>query len=146
MFVACEKETETELQLNDANEQIVTKRAPGWGLNRKWDVTVLNCIDQTPYDCFDDVDIYPQSIILNFIRQINIGNNSNIRTFVANNFYDLELYIKPEHLNKIIRGEFDVSVEYNMGINTHFIILTDNNFSFIGPIGTGKHVYPFVSR
>ena len=115
-------------------------KAVGFGVHRKfYNVGKGYCFPPAS-ECWDDIVIYGETLIKDFLAVIDKGNDKQIAEFTAKYIEELSKYIETEFLHEVIKENLVLSTLNNPEINTDFVIFTKKGDK------EPFTVYPFVQK
>ena len=134
VFVACKKESTNIDKV--ATEQVVKHQklngegeANPWGRNWTYDETLKDCPVRDPYDCYDEIIVYPNNRITynQFLQAVTSGTEGVVNTF-SNNFYqEIMPELEEEMIDSLTSGEYYIHLWSNSENNKNLLIATHDS-------------------
>ena len=139
-IVSCQKFDNKSIDEKSTNSVIQQTKAVGFGVHRKfYNVGKGYCFPPAS-ECWDDIVIYGETLIKDFLAVIDKGNDKQIAEFTAKYIEELSKYIETEFLHEVIKENLVLSTLNNPEINTDFVIFTKKGDK------EPFTVYPFVQK
>ena len=134
VFVACKKEiTNTD---KVATEQVVKHQklngegvTAAWGRNWTYDEALKDCPVRDPYDCYDEIIVYPNNRITynQFLQAVTSGTEGVVNSFSNGSYSEIMPELEEEMIDSLTSGEYYIHLWSNTENNKNLLIATPDS-------------------